>query len=183
MASMVPGANAAITAENPGVDALLLGFGWDVVPSRGPKTEPVALAIVCGADGRALSNDHVVFFNQVASADGAVTFASDADDEEIDVDLTVVPDAVDKIVFVVYIDPDLRGPDDFQAVRSAFVRVATREGRELVRFDLPLDGVRDSQAVLFGELYRHRSGWKFRALGQGYGTGLAGLARDFGIDL
>lgn len=183
MASLVPGANAAITAENPGIDELLFGFGWDVVPSRGPQAELVPLAIVCGHDGRALSSDHLVFFNQLMSADGSVTFADARDEEEIDIDLRVVPDEVDRFVFVVYVDPDVRGPGDFSSVRSAFVRVCARDGRELVRFDVPLGDVASSQAVLFGELYRHRDGWRFRALGQGYGSGLQGLADDFGIEL
>jgi tellurium resistance protein TerD len=68
-------------------------------------------------------------------------------------------------------------------VRSAFVRVATADDRELVRFDIPMSEVRSSQALLLAELYRHRDDWKFRALGQGYAGGLAGVARDFRIDL
>lgn len=183
MASLIAGANAALTAENPGLDAVLIGFGWDVIASRGPQSEPVPLAIMCGEDGKALSDDHLVFFNQVESQDGAVTFSSEADDEEIDVDLSRIPDAVTKIAFLLYIDPDVRGPGDFSPVRSAFVRVATQDGRELVRFDVPIAEVRGSQALLLAELYRHRSDWKFRALGQGYAGGLAGVASDFRIDL
>ena len=37
-------------------------------------------------------------------------------------------------------------------------------------------------AFIFGELYRRGEGWKFRAVGQGYESGLAGLAADFGIN-
>lgn len=183
MATLIAGANAALTAENPGLAELLIGFGWDVIPSRGPQTELVALAIMCGDDGRAVSSDHLVFFNQIVSQDGSVAFVDDRDDEEIDVALSQVPPEVAKIAFVVYVDPDVRGTTDFGPVRSAFVRVATKDGRELVRFDVPLNDIRSSQAVLFGELYRHRADWKFRALGQGYGAGLDGLARDFGIDI
>ena len=72
---MVAGANAALTAENPGLDAVLIGLGWDVIASRGPQAELVPLAIMCGDDGRALSNDHLVFFNQIDSHDGAVAFS------------------------------------------------------------------------------------------------------------
>jgi len=183
MASLVPGANAALTAENPGLEHLMVGFGWDVIASRGPQSEPVPLAIMCGEDGAALSDDHLVFFNQVQSQDGSVTFASPEDAEEIDVALGLIPQEVAKIAFLLYIDPDVRGPGDFSPVRSAFVRVATSDGRELVRFDVPMAEVRGSQALLLAELYRHRSDWKFRALGQGYAGGLTGIANDFRIDL
>jgi stress response protein SCP2 len=41
----------------------------------------------------------------------------------------------------------------------------------------------DETAFVTGELYRRDGGWKFRAVGQGYQRGLAGLATDFGIDV
>lgn len=183
MAAMVAGANAALTAENPGLHELLVGFGWETIPSHGPQAELVPMAIMCDADGRSLSNDHLVFFNQIVSEDGSVTFADSDDDEEIDVDLSLVPAEVSKIAFIVYVDPDVRGAGNFSAVRSAYIRVATRDNRELVRFVVPAGDNRTINAMMFGELYRHREDWKFRALGQGYTTGLRGVAADFRIDL
>ena len=38
-------------------------------------------------------------------------------------------------------------------------------------------------AMVFGELYRNGAEWKFRAVGQGYATGLAGIARDYGVNI
>ena len=35
--------------------------------------------------------------------------------------------------------------------------------------------------MVFGELYRNGAEWKFRAIGQGYATGLAGIARDLPV--
>jgi tellurium resistance protein TerD len=37
--------------------------------------------------------------------------------------------------------------------------------------------------MIFGELYRNGAEWKFRAVGQGYTAGLAGIARDFGVNV
>lgn len=107
--TMVPGANAALTAENPDLTRVVVALGWDVIESHGPEAELVPLAVLCGDDGRALSNEHMVFFNQIVSHDGSVAFVDDADDEEIDVDLSAVPPEVAKIVFLVYVDPDVRG--------------------------------------------------------------------------
>jgi tellurium resistance protein TerD len=73
MGSLVAGANAALTAENPGLSKILVGLGWKSIPSRGPQSELVPLAIMCDTGGRAISNDHLVFFNQIASPD-AVTY-------------------------------------------------------------------------------------------------------------
>ncbi|MFJ9101679.1 CAP domain-containing protein [Streptomyces sp. NPDC102405] len=42
---------------------------------------------------------------------------------------------------------------------------------------------RQETVLLLAEIYRRGDGWKLRALGQGYADGLAGLARDFGVDV
>ncbi len=183
MASLIAGANAALTVENPGLDHVVVALGWDTIPSHGPAAELVPFAVLCDSGGHALSNDHLVFFNQLVSADSSVTFAGDADQEQIDVELGRVPQSVDKIVFFAYVDPEVRGRGSFASVRNAHIRVATAENRELVRFDIPATNVDSVTAVIFGELYRHRGDWKFRALGQGYNSGLAGVAKDYGISL
>ncbi|ROP66706.1 TerD family protein [Curtobacterium sp. PhB115] len=178
---LVPGANAALTAENPGLDAVVVGIAWDQIASRGPSAELVPVAIVCDADGRVLSDDDLVFFNQIESADSSVRYLDESDQEEIDVDLVSVPDVVDKIVFAVYLDPDPRSPRDLGSVRSMTIRVSAPDGRELVQFPLPSERNHTIDAVILGELYRHRAEWKFRAVGQGYTTGLTGLRTDHGI--
>ncbi len=183
MATLVAGANAALTAENPGLDHVVVGMGWDSIPSNGPQAELVPFALMCDASGEAVSNDHLVFFNQLVSADASMTFVGDGDQEQIDVQLGLVPAEITKIIFLAYVDPEFRGQGTFGSVRSAHIRVATAENRELVRFNLGMDHLESVTAMIFGELYRHRDDWKFRALGQGYSTGLAGVAKDFGIAL
>ena len=183
MASMVAGSNAALTAENPGLAKVLLGIGWDMVPSRGPQAELVPMVIMCGADGRAISDDHLVFFNQMASPEGSIAFAGAEDQEQIDVDLNRVPETVHKIAVLLYLDPEVRGPANFRAVKNADLRVATELNRELLRFSVPGGNLDKVNAMILGELYRHAGGWKFRALGQGYEAGLAAVAADFQFKL
>jgi tellurium resistance protein TerD len=177
------GANVSLASLMPAPGAVVVGFGWRVVESRGPAVQLVPSAILCNAQGRALSAEHLVFFNQLASPDGSVGVGVDAPDEEqIEVDLREVPASVDKIVLMVYIDPDLRSPGTFAAVRHAYFRVCDRSGRELARYDIE-DYSGDVNAMIFGELYRHRGEWKVRAVGQGYSTGLRGVGETFGIPL
>jgi len=61
------------------------------------------------------------------------------------------------------------------------LHVTDRGGRALARFT-PARPQRET-VLLLAELYRRGTGWKLRALGQGYADGLAGLARDFGVDV
>ena len=88
-----------------------------------------------------------------------------------------------QIVFPVAIyDGDAR-KQTFGQVRNAFIRVVDQSGGgELARYDLSEDAGTET-AMIFGELYRNAGEWKFRAVGQGYSTGLAGIARDFGVNV
>lgn len=179
---LVRGSNASLSELLPILGTVVVGFGWKVIEGKGPVAEVVPSAIVCNAAGLALSDEHLVFFNQLATPDGAVQYA-EGDDEQIEVDLAAIPEGVDKIVFVVYADPDLRQPGNFGAVRNAYFRVCDRSGSELVRYDIEDSSDIDVTAMIFGEIYRHRDTWKVRAVGQGYKTGLKGVARDFGVSI
>jgi tellurium resistance protein TerD len=175
------GQNAALADLMPALGTVVVGFGWKLIEGNGPVTELVPSAVVCDASGHALSDEHLVFFNQLASPDGAVQYVDAGDEEQLEVDLTAVPENVEKIVFVVYVDPDLRRPGSFAAVRGAYVRLADRSGTELLRYAIEEGSGTDVTAMIFCELYRHRGAWKIRAVGQGYSSGLVGVAKDFGV--
>jgi len=61
------------------------------------------------------------------------------------------------------------------------LHVTDTGGRPLTRFTPPRP--QRETVLLLAELYRRGTGWKLRALGQGYADGLAGVARDFGVDI
>ena len=71
----------------------------------------------------------------------------------------------------------------FGQVRNAFIRVVNKaDGAELARYDLTEDASTET-AMVFGELYRNGADWKFRAIGQGYASGLSGIAQDYGVSI
>ncbi|GCE76195.1 TerD family protein [Cellulomonas biazotea] len=188
--SLSKGGNVSLTKAAPGLTAVVVGLGWDLRTTTGDDFDLDASAIVVGTDGKVLTDKHFVFFNNLTSADGSVqhlgdnlTGAGDGDDEQVKVDLAAVPAEADKIVFPVSIyDADSRG-QTFGQVRNAFIRVVNQaDGVELARYDLSEDASTET-AMVFGELYRNGAEWKFRAVGQGYASGLAGIARDFGVNI
>jgi tellurium resistance protein TerD len=186
--SLTKGGNVSLTKEAPGLSAVVVGLGWDVRTTTGTEFDLDASALLVSEAGKVLSNEHFVYFNNLKSPDGSVEHTGDnltgegeGDDEQIKVDLAVVPAEVTKIVFPVSIyEGDKRG-QNFGQVRNAFIRVANQaDGNELARYDLTEDASTET-AMVFGELYRHGAEWKFRAVGQGYASGLAGIASDFGV--
>ncbi|GAC55517.1 TerD family protein [Gordonia amicalis] len=188
--SLSKGGNVSLTKEAPGLTAVSVGLGWDIRTTTGTDFDLDASAIALGADKKVLSDQHFVFFNNLRSPDGSIEHAGDnltgegeGDDEVIKVDLAGVPPEVDSIVFPVSIyDADARS-QSFGQVRNAFIRVVNQAGGgEIARYDLSEDASTET-AMVFGELYRHGAEWKFRAVGQGYASGLAGIARDFGVNV
>jgi tellurium resistance protein TerD len=185
------GGNVSLSKEAPGLSAVVIGLGWQARTSSGADFDLDASALMLGPNGKVLSDKHFVFFNNLVSPDGSVEHTGDelvggsgnADDEQIKVDLLAVPADVETIVIAVSIyDADNRR-QSFGQVRTAFIRVVNQaDDREITRYDLTEDASTET-AMIFGELYRHGNEWKFRAVGQGYSDGLAGIARNFGVDV
>ncbi len=68
-------------------------------------------------------------------------------------------------------------------MRNAYIRIVNQAGgQEIARYDLSEDAATET-AMVFGELYRNGAEWKFRAVGQGYASGLVGIAQDFGVNV
>jgi tellurium resistance protein TerD len=187
--SLTKGGNVSLTKQAPGLTAVVVGLGWDARTTDGKAFDLDASAIVCNADGKALSDKHFVFFNNLASPEGAVQHSGDnltgeggGDDEQVRVNLATLPPEAGRIVFPVSIyEADTAG-QTFGQVRNAFIRVVNQaDDSELARYDLSEDASTET-AMVFGELYRNNDEWKFRAVGQGYSAGLAGIARDFGVN-
>jgi tellurium resistance protein TerD len=188
--SLTKGGNVSLTKEAPGLTNVIVGLGWDVRTTTGTDFDLDSSAIVIGADGKVVSDKHFIFFNNLTSPDGTIEHTGDnltgegaGDDEQIKVNLAGMAPEIDKIVFPVSIyDADSRS-QSFGQVRNAFIRVMNEAGgSEIARYDLSEDASTET-AMVFGELYRHGSEWKFRAVGQGYASGLAGIARDYGVNV
>ena len=188
---LTKGGNVSLSKEAPGLRAVNVGLGWDVATFSAAEYDLDASAIMVDANGRVTPGDEgFVFFNNLRSPDGSVVHTGDnltgegeGDDEVIQVDLAAVPPFVQKIVFAVSIyDADNRR-QNFGGVRNAFIRVVDQVmNREITRFDLTEDASMET-AMVFGELYRRDADWKFRAVGQGYASGLRGIAQDFGVNV
>jgi tellurium resistance protein TerD len=188
--SLQKGANISLSKEAPGLVKTRVGLGWDPRATSGDAFDLDAAAVLVGKDGKARGLQDFIFYNNLSSPDGSVvhqgdnlTGEGDGDDEQIVVDLSAVEDVVDRIVFTVSIyEADTR-KQTFGQVRDAYIRlVDDATGTEIVKYDLSEDASTDT-AVNFAEIYRGPDGsWKFKAIGQGYNTGLSGVVSDFGLD-
>jgi len=186
--NLTKGSNVNLSKAAPGLQNVLVGLGWDARTTTGADFDLDAKVLLVDATGKALSDKHLVFYNNLESPDGSVkhlgdnlTGAGDGDDEQIKVNLAGVPAECDVLkVFVDIYEGESRG-QNFGQVRNAFIRIVNADDNtELGRYDLSEDASTET-AMVFGELYRNGGEWKFRAVGQGYSTGITGILQDAGI--
>ncbi len=112
-----------------------------------------------------------------------LTGAGEGDDEQIRIDLSLVPANVTKIAFTATIYEAEERRQNFGQVSNAFIRIYNEEnGEEMLRYDLGEDFSIET-AVVFGELYKNGNEWKFNAIGSGYQGGLAALCGNYGVDV
>ncbi|TQJ86155.1 tellurite resistance protein TerA [Streptomyces sp. SLBN-31] len=169
--SMPKGSNTPVPTT-----ALRVELGWRSGPGV-PDADASALLLV----GRKVRSDSdFVFYNQPTHASGAVRHEGKSDGggritDTLLVDLARVEASIETVVLAASADGGTFGqvPDLYIEVRDAGSNAV------IARFDST--GASLETAFVLGEFYRRQGAWKFRAVGQGYSSGLEGLATDFGI--
>ncbi|QIY72126.1 VWA domain-containing protein [Streptomyces sp. RLB1-33] len=171
--SMSKGANLPVAAG-----AVRAVLGW-----RGGAGAPDAdaSALLLGAGGRVRDDGDFVFYNQPQHASGAVRHLGKQRDgaattDTVEVDLRALEPEIERVVLGASADGGTFG--ELSGLTLRLLDAGTRQ--EFARFEM--DATTET-AFIGGELYLRGGQWKFRAVGQGYASGLAGLATDFGISV
>ncbi|MFC7017422.1 TerD family protein [Streptomyces viridiviolaceus] len=176
---MIMGSNVALADLSDDVASVIVSLGW--VSPTGEGDADVSVLLL-DANGKVRSDSDFYFYNHPVAADGSVqllgkTPTADGSEDRISFDLTAMPSGIDRII----VAASRYGEARFGELEDVRITLADAAGESLLRF--AIDDAGSVTAVIFGELYRRGEGWKFRAVGQGYETGLAGLATDFGVDI
>jgi tellurium resistance protein TerD len=188
--SLQKGGNVSLSKAAPGLKKVRFGLGWDLRKTDGSAFDLDASAFVLDGNGKVLSDQHFVFYNNTQDPSGAVKHLGDnrtgegeGDDEVVEIGLGQLTPDTAKVTFVVTIHDAEARKQNFGQVNNAYIRALNAEGElEIARYDLSEDASTET-AMIFGELYRHNEEWKFKAIGQGYAGGLAAVARDYGVNL
>ena len=189
--SLQKGQKVDLTKTNPGLKKILVGLGWDTNKYDGSSAFDLDAAAFLLVDTGKVGNDEdFVFYNNTKHSSESVihlgdnlTGEGDGDDEVIKVDLSLVPQSIQKIDFTVTInEADVR-KQNFGQISNAYIRIVNEEtGSEIIKYDLGEDFSIET-AVVVGEIYRHGAEWKFNAMGSGFQGGLAALCNNFGISI
>ncbi len=189
--SLQKGQKVSLTKNNPGLQKVVVGLGWDVNQfDTGGDFDLDAAAFLLTDTGKVAKSEDFVFFGNLTHESGSVqhlgdnlTGIGDGDDEQIKIDLSKVPGHVTKIAFSATIYEAENRRQNFGQINNAFIRIYDESsGEELCRYDLGEDFSIET-AVVFGELYKNGSEWKFNAIGSGYQGGLAALCANYGVEV
>ncbi|HIB8180236.1 chemical-damaging agent resistance protein C [Elizabethkingia anophelis] len=158
----------------------IIGLGWDTnSTSTGSAFDLDASAFILGENGKILSNQHFVFYNNLKSPNDAVvhtgdnlTGDGDGDDEQIIIDLSKIENEASEISIIVTIHDAIGRNQNFGQIRNSFIRIADESSnQELLKYELEEDFSIET-AVEFGRVYRKNGEWKFEAVGAGMKGGL-----------
>lgn len=183
------GAKVNLSKEAPGLKKIMFGLGWDCNKySGGDDFDLDASCFLVNAMGRTTA-DGFIFYNNLMGPNKCVIHQGDnrtgegeGDDEQIYIDLDLIPENIDKIAITVTIDAADQRHQNFGMVSNAYCRlVNTETDKEEIRFNLGEDFSVET-AIVVGEVYRHNGDWKFNAVGQGFSGGLLALCRNYGLD-
>ncbi|MFF0015288.1 TerD family protein [Streptomyces sp. NPDC005374] len=176
---MTKGSNTALSALSENTGSVIVSLGWSSPTGDGDADVSVLLL---GPDGKVRGDTDFYFYNNPVAADGSVqlldkTPTEGGNEDRISFDLTAVPPEVSRLV----VAASRYGGAHFGELDDLRVTLSDAVGDNLLQFRISDAGT--VSAIIFGELYRRDGDWKFRAVGQGYDSGLAGLATDFGVDI
>jgi tellurium resistance protein TerD len=189
--SLQKGEKVDLTKGNPGLKKLVVGLGWDTNKyDGGQEFDLDASAFLLNESGKVSGEADFVFYNQPKHSSGSVwstgdnrTGEGEGDDEQIKVDLSLVPASVQKIAFTVTIHDAEARKQNFGQVSNAFIRIVDEtSNKEIMRYDLGEDYSIET-AVIVAELYRNGAEWKFNAIGSGFKGGLKALANNYGLSV
>lgn len=188
--SLQKGGNVNLSKTDPNLKQVFLGLGWDARSSDGVDFDLDASVFMVTENGRVRSDNDFIFYGQLRSTCGSIehtgdnrTGAGDGDDEALKIKLDQIPATITRLVVAVTIHDAQIRKQNFGMVHGAFIRLTNIETNvELVRFDLSEDYSTET-AMIFGEVYRYGSEWKFKAVGQGFAGGLRALAVQHGVDV
>jgi tellurium resistance protein TerD len=187
--SLKKGERISLEKVSPGLEAVLVGLGWDVnLTDSGGDFDLDASIFMLGSNEKIVSEKHFIFYNNPKSPDSNSsveymgdnrTGAGEGEDEVILVNLTKVPNDVQKLVFTVTIYEADQRKQNFGQVSNAFVRlVDVKTKNEILRYDLAEDYSIET-ALIMAELYRKDGTWRMSAVGSGYQGGLEALLNRY----
>lgn len=172
--SLQKGQRISLSKESAGLSKIMAGLGWDPAKETSAKIDCDTSVLMLNAEDKLGGIANVIYFGNLSSKCGSVVHKGDnlsgkgeGDDEQIAVNLSLVPQNIRKLVFVANIYDCVKRGQHFGMIKNAFIRLVNlADNAEMARFNLSEDYAGQTSLIV-AEIYRHNEEWKFAAVGQG----------------
>ncbi|EAY29484.1 TerD family protein [Microscilla marina] len=177
--SLKKGGTFNLSKKEPGLEKIMIGLGWEVKP--GNSVDLDASVFMLGSNGKLISEEYFVFYNNLKSPDGSLQHTGDNrsgkgddDDEMILANMPLINADVTEILITVSIHEADARRHNFGLLDEAYIRIVdVSTQREILRYDLDAEFTNNTD-VEFGKLHRASGEWSFIASGIGSNQGLQG---------
>lgn len=171
-----------VTVVPPGMrPKIRVGMGWNL---RNPECDVDVSAFLL-RNGKVPADAWFVFYGQTASPDASTVFSANAspDRESISIDFSRLSPSIDRIAFILTINEAMSKGLDFSMIKDAYIRI-TDDNTNQTLVSYKLDAYYANViSMTIGELYLYNGAWKFNAVGNGVGKDLAGMCRQYGVQV
>lgn len=178
------GSKISLKKESPAGKTFVVGLGWDT--GNAANFDLDASAFIVGENGKILSDEYFVFYNNKQAPDGSVIYSGDnrtgageGDDETLIIDTTKIKAEVQQIVFCCSINDAEERKQNFSMVSNAYIRIYEQgTGAEVATYYLA-EAASNETAFILGRLLNSSEGWVFEACPMGYPGGLDALVEIY----
>ncbi|MDR3587106.1 MAG: TerD family protein [Desulfosporosinus sp.] len=185
------GQKVDLTKTNPNLKEIIVGLGWaSNLAISSYNFDLDASAFLIGSNGKVKDENDFVFYNNPSGGQGSVKHSGDnkkgsgeGDDEQIHINLSAVPDYIEKIAFTITINDAQKKRQSFGDIKNSYVRIIDGITNELLlKYELGEEFTIET-AIVAAEIYRNAGEWKFNAIASGFQGGLAALCKNFGLEV
>lgn len=169
----------SLVKEKPGMQNIIAGLGWDEATINGVPVDCDVSVFLLGANGKLVSDEHFVFYNNLSSPDGSVVHTGDnrdgdgeGDDESIKIDLSKIESNVEFLYFAITIHESESRKHHFGNVENSFINIRNAADNSILcqyKLKESFDG---QDSLIIASITRNNGEWNVEALGQAFSGGL-----------
>mgnify|MGYP006421617589 CR=1 FL=1 len=194
---LTTGQKFSLKKQAPGLNVLLCGLGWEIVPQKGLKKLfqsdlDLDIAILClNEEGKLQKSSDVIYYGNLTHPSGAISHLGDNltgenitpiatekhedddddetyDKEQILITLPQVPKRINKLVIFTNIYEAISRRQNLGQLENAHVRLVDLENeQEIACYDLNYDNFQDETGIILAEIYRQENQWQIEGIGKG----------------
>jgi len=185
--SLSKGQKFSLNKGNASAVRFIVGFGWNVELSKGTLPDIDISAFMLNTTGKVSTTKEFIFYGNLSHISQAVVHngnkAANGDRVSIAVDFGKMPGSVSKIAFTATIYDAETKNQSFTQIKNAYIRFVNEATNEEVLRYTVTDNFTNETCLVFGELYKNNSEWKFNAMGSSKTGGLAALCGLYGVEV